>query len=252
MAGSAPSSRRRSAEARGMRRSWSSDCWIWSAARELFAALFSEIGSEFYAPRLRRRSLDEVTIPVDRKGGAPAMLVRAGDERDLAAVEAMHARRSANAPIRASTRPRPMMHYALAKKRLLAGLGPPGSATGRVLRRRGRRVGGGLRGCERERQRMDARGGRRPRSGRRETRRDAAGAGGARTEPPPMPLIRAWWPRRFPCRRRFSSPIGRCRRICSWSDRSRTSRCRRPQTTCSIGTRITSEGSRAPSSPDSF
>ena len=60
----------------------------------LLASLFSEIGAEFYA-RLGFVGvpLDEVTITVNRKGGAPAMLVRAGEERDLAAVAAMHATR---------------------------------------------------------------------------------------------------------------------------------------------------------------
>jgi GNAT superfamily N-acetyltransferase len=92
----------------------------------LLASLFSEIGSEFYE-RLGfiGLPLDEVTITVDRKGGAPAMLVRAGEERDLAAVAAMHTTRSATAPF-ALRRDRALVHYALAKKRLLAGLGPSG------------------------------------------------------------------------------------------------------------------------------
>jgi GNAT superfamily N-acetyltransferase len=92
----------------------------------LLAGLFSEIGTEFYA-RLgfTRVSLDEVTITVDRKGGAPAMLVRAGEERDLEAVVAMHAARAATVPV-ALRRDRGLVHYALSKKRLLAGLGPAG------------------------------------------------------------------------------------------------------------------------------
>jgi hypothetical protein len=53
------------------------------------------------------------------------MLVRAGEERDLDAVAAMHATRSAAAPF-ALRRDAPLLHYALSKKRLLAGLGPPG------------------------------------------------------------------------------------------------------------------------------
>jgi GNAT superfamily N-acetyltransferase len=92
----------------------------------LLAALFSEIGSEFYA-RLGFEvvPLDEVTIVVNRKGGAPAMLVRAGEERDLEAVAAMNETRAATAPF-ALRRDRGLVHYALAKKRLLAGLGPHG------------------------------------------------------------------------------------------------------------------------------
>jgi GNAT superfamily N-acetyltransferase len=100
------------------------------AGREgaLVAGLFSEIGSDFYA-RLGFAvvPLDEVTITVavGRRGGAPAMLVRAGEERDLENVAAMHATRAADAPF-ALRRDRDLVHYALAKKRLLAGLGPPG------------------------------------------------------------------------------------------------------------------------------
>ena len=93
----------------------------------LLASLFSEIGAGFYE-RLGFSGvpIDEVTITVDRKrGGAPAMLVRAGEERDLEAVAAMHAVRSASAPF-ALRRDPSLVHYALSKKRLLAGLGPPG------------------------------------------------------------------------------------------------------------------------------
>jgi GNAT superfamily N-acetyltransferase len=93
----------------------------------LLASLFSEIGAAFYE-RLGFTGvpLDEVTIGVDKKrGGAPAMLVRAGEERDLEAVAAMHAIRSASAPF-ALRRDASLVHYALSKKRLLAGLGPSG------------------------------------------------------------------------------------------------------------------------------
>ena len=92
----------------------------------LLASLFSEIGAAFYE-RLGFTGvpLDEVTITVEQKGGAPAMLVRAGEERDLDAVATMHAVRSAPAPF-ALRRDSTLVHYALSKKRLLAGLGPPG------------------------------------------------------------------------------------------------------------------------------
>ena len=92
----------------------------------LCASLFSEIGPEFY----RRLGftpvpLDEVTVNVTRQGGSPAMLVRAGIERDLADIAAMDAARSAG--VRFSLRRGPsLLAYALSKKRLLAGLGPPG------------------------------------------------------------------------------------------------------------------------------
>lgn len=92
----------------------------------VFAALFSEIGADFY----RRLGfvlvpMDEVDVEVAHKGGAPAMLVRAGDERDLPAIAGMHDLRAAAA--RFSLRRDPsQIAYALSKKRLQAGLGPPG------------------------------------------------------------------------------------------------------------------------------
>jgi predicted N-acetyltransferase YhbS len=95
-------------------------------AGALFASLFSEIGAPFYE-RLgfRHMVFDEVTVGVKRKHGAPAMLVRAGEERDLDGISAMHAARSAHARL-ALRRSPSLIAYALAKKRLLAGLGPPG------------------------------------------------------------------------------------------------------------------------------
>jgi GNAT superfamily N-acetyltransferase len=90
------------------------------------ASLFSEIGETFYA-RLGFRlvPLEEVTLDVVRKGGAPAMLVRAGDESDLPNIAAMHDVRAASA--RFSLRRDPsLIHYSLAKRRLQAGFGPPG------------------------------------------------------------------------------------------------------------------------------
>jgi GNAT superfamily N-acetyltransferase len=90
------------------------------------AALFSEIGPELYQ-RLgfERIALDEVTVGVARKDGAPATLVRAGEERDLAAIAAMHETRSAG--VRFSLRRDPsLIQFFLARKRLLAGLGPLG------------------------------------------------------------------------------------------------------------------------------
>ena len=161
------------------------------------ASLFSEIGLPFYE-RLgfRHVPLDEVTVVVKRKHGAPAMLVRAGEERDLPSVTAMHAVRSAGTPF-ALRRSASLVGYALSKKRLLAGLGPAGfrqveffvaeegatavayvilseNANGWTLEEAGDRDPAGARlGAmlqvlvEREPSR-------------------------------PMPLIRAWWPRAFP------------------------------------------------------
>src|SRR5688572_21842918 len=104
--------------------------WLMDRARAegaLLASLFSEIGADFYARiGFRTVPLDEVTVTVNRKaGGSPAMLVRAGEERDLPKIAAIHQMRAA--PARFSLRRDPsLVHYALSKKRLLAGLGPPG------------------------------------------------------------------------------------------------------------------------------
>jgi len=87
------------------------------------AGLFSEIGERFYE-RLGFSTgpLDEVDVHVDRRNGAPAMLVRSGHERDLPALAAMHAVRSAEIAFTLRRDP-PLIGYALAKKRLLAGFG---------------------------------------------------------------------------------------------------------------------------------
>jgi hypothetical protein len=96
------------------------------AAGAMLAGLFSEIGAGFYE-RLGFRTvpLDEVTVRVTLKGGSPAMLVRSGVERDLPDIAAMHTARTAGVRF-ALRRDAPVIQYALTKKRLLAGLGPPG------------------------------------------------------------------------------------------------------------------------------
>ena len=90
------------------------------------AALFSEIGASFYERcGFRPVPMDEVTVVVKRKAGAPAMLVRAGEERDLPALAAMHEVRTSR--VRFALRRSPsVIAYALARTRLLAGLGPAG------------------------------------------------------------------------------------------------------------------------------
>ena len=96
------------------------------AAGALLSSLFSEIGAEFYERiGFRTVPLDEVTVTVKRKDGAPATLVRSGEERDLPDIATMHATRTAG--VRFALRRDPaLLGYALSKKRLLAGLGPPG------------------------------------------------------------------------------------------------------------------------------
>jgi GNAT superfamily N-acetyltransferase len=88
--------------------------------------LFSEIGTEYY------RRLGFETIPGTDLGlrvlepiapGAPAMLVRAGDDRDLPAIAEMGRRRAESFRFHLE-RDRDLIHYAIAKKRVLAGLSP--------------------------------------------------------------------------------------------------------------------------------
>ena len=104
--------------------------WLMDRARAegaLLASLFSEIGADFYA-RLGFRTVpfDEVTVTVNRKdGGSPAMLVRGGEERDLRDIAALHQTQTGSARF-ALRRDSSLVHYALSKKRMLAGLGPPG------------------------------------------------------------------------------------------------------------------------------
>ena len=99
-----------------------------------FAMLFSEIDPAFY------ERLDFVPVPlvesvleVDRKrGGAPAMLVRSGDERDLPAVMEMSTARSAGSRL-SLERSEDFIRYGITKKRLLSGLAPAGTRTTEYL-----------------------------------------------------------------------------------------------------------------------
>lgn len=91
-----------------------------------YAMLFSEIDPAFY------ERLDFVPIPVLEsrlevtfKAGSPAVLVRAGDDRDIPSVAEMSARRVEGARF-ALDRTEDWIRYGIAKRRLLAGLGPPG------------------------------------------------------------------------------------------------------------------------------
>jgi GNAT superfamily N-acetyltransferase len=92
------------------------------------ALLFSEIGADYYA-RLGFETIptavSTLRVIESERHGAPATLVRSGDDRDLAAIAAMGEIRAT--PFRFHlARDRDAIHYALAKKRLLAGLGPIG------------------------------------------------------------------------------------------------------------------------------
>jgi predicted N-acetyltransferase YhbS len=92
-----------------------------------FAMLFSEIAPAFYE-RLDfvPVPLIESTLEVDQKrGGAPAMLVRSGSEADLHNIVEMSAMRSANARL-ALDRSEDFIRYNITRKRLVSGLGPLG------------------------------------------------------------------------------------------------------------------------------
>ena len=99
-----------------------------------FALLFSEISPAFY------EQLDFVPVPllestfeVDRKrGGAPAMLVRSGDDKDLPAIVEMSAARSAAARLSVD-RSEDFIRYGITKKRLASGLAPIGLRTTEFL-----------------------------------------------------------------------------------------------------------------------
>jgi GNAT superfamily N-acetyltransferase len=95
------------------------------------ALLFSEIGPAYYA-RLGFSVIpaSELTLQVveSNRRGAPAVLVRAGDDRDLANLVEMGRVRSAGYRFHLD-RDRHLVHFAMARKRLLAGLGPPGART---------------------------------------------------------------------------------------------------------------------------
>jgi len=93
------------------------------------ALLFSEIGPDYYA-RLGFTPIATMnrTLRVieDDRRGAPAMMVRGGDERDLDDLAAMG--RVTAAPYRFHlNRDRDLIQFSIARKRLLAGLGPPGA-----------------------------------------------------------------------------------------------------------------------------
>jgi len=99
-----------------------------------FAMLFSEIAPAFY------ERLDFVPVPltewvieVDQKrGGAPAMLVRSGDERDLPQIIEMSAARATGARL-ALDRSEDFIRYGITKKRLQSGLAPAGQKTTEFL-----------------------------------------------------------------------------------------------------------------------
>jgi len=100
-----------------------------AGAREGFdiALLFSEIGADYYhALGFSPVAFDESVIGVVEKPGAPATLIRAGDTRDLPAIAALGVEQARRFRFHLD-RDVDLIQYALAKKRLLSGLGPAGA-----------------------------------------------------------------------------------------------------------------------------
>lgn len=91
-----------------------------------YALLFSNVGPALYE-RLDfvPIPLEEATIRVRTRGGTPAVLMRAGDDRDLPHVAELGAARLTAARF-ALDRSEDLIRYAIGKRRLLSGLGPAG------------------------------------------------------------------------------------------------------------------------------
>ncbi len=91
-----------------------------------FALLFSDIGPALFE-RLEfvPMPLDTTTLRVLTKAGAPAMLVRGGDDKDLPHVTDLSLKRSAPSRF-ALDRSEDFIRHAISKRRLQAGLGPAG------------------------------------------------------------------------------------------------------------------------------
>jgi predicted N-acetyltransferase YhbS len=92
------------------------------------ALLFSEIGADYYGrlgfsvvPTVERT----LRVEVSDRHGAPATMIRTGDDRDLDGIVAMNAVRAEPCRFHLQ-RDRDLLTYAITKKRLLAGFGPPG------------------------------------------------------------------------------------------------------------------------------
>jgi len=88
------------------------------------ALLFSEIGSAFYEKLgFTTVPVQTVDIAVARGKGAPAMLVRSGEDRDAEHVAAMHAARATDYTV-ALLPGAAQIIYSVVKKRLFVGLHP--------------------------------------------------------------------------------------------------------------------------------
>lgn len=161
------------------------------------ALLFSEIGTPFYE-RLSFKPvpLDEVRITVRLEGGSPAMLVRAGHDKDLPALSKMHDVRSAGSSL-ALRRDVSHIQFVLARKRLLAGLGPVGkrSVEFHVAEEGASAVAYVMLSVDANGWTLVEAGDRDPAGARLGAMLQVLLAREPSVQPPP---IRAWWPRQFP------------------------------------------------------
>ena len=93
------------------------------------ALLFSEIGSEYYS-RLGFEVIPitdrQLRVTESTRYGAPMTMVRGGDDRDLKDIVSMGLTRAEPYRFHLS-RDRDLVQFAIAKKRMLAGLGAPGA-----------------------------------------------------------------------------------------------------------------------------
>src|SRR5205814_5809952 len=88
------------------------------------ALLFSEIGSAFYEKLgFATVPVETVDIDVAQRAGAPAVLMRSGEDRDAEHVAAMHEARAAGGRL-ALLPDADQVVYSVAKKRLFVGLHP--------------------------------------------------------------------------------------------------------------------------------
>jgi GNAT superfamily N-acetyltransferase len=98
--------------------------------RESFdlALLFSAIGPDYYRRfGFEPVPVEQASLTVRYKPGAPAILMRAGGDRDVPLLAEMHAARASASTWRfALERDADFIRFSITRKRLLAGLGPPG------------------------------------------------------------------------------------------------------------------------------
>ncbi len=146
------------------------------------ALLFSEIGPEYYERMgFTVIPIETADIQVATKPGAPAMLVRAGEDDDARHVAALYAQRASGFRL-ALVSDDDQVRYMVTKKRLFVGLDPGARRSVEVLRFRRRPPGGGIcaaadhSGDRRTPRRLESRSLRRCRSKRRTHRGDPAGA----------------------------------------------------------------------------